>query len=73
MKTTDERRAEFNRIAAEAAARVKQLREEEAERLKAIEAERIRQRLELERDGLIEAPPEDELAARRKKIGQWPA
>lgn len=75
MKTTDERRAEFNRIAAQAAAGVKKLREEEAKRLLAIEAERIRQRLELEREAAdqgVELPPQDELAARRKKIGEWP-
>lgn len=72
MKTTEERKAEFNRIAAEAGERVKRLREIEARRVLAIQAERIRQRLELEREAKeqgIDLPPEDERGGPPTKLG----
>ncbi|HXI17353.1 MAG TPA: hypothetical protein VNM48_13395 [Chloroflexota bacterium] len=76
MTTREARKAEFERIAAEAAANVKALREEEAKCLLGVQEEHIRRRLDLERaaaeQGVTLPPVQDELAARRKKIGDWP-
>lgn len=69
-------KAEFERIAAEARANVKALREEEANRLLDVQRERVRRRLELEREakeqGVALPPADDELTRLMNRIGRLP-
>jgi hypothetical protein len=67
---------EFERIAAEARANVKRLREKEDVRLLEVQKERLRQRLELEREANAQGvtlEPDAEIERLKQKIGQWPA
>lgn len=71
-------KAEFERIAKDAAANVKAIRQAEEARLVEIQRERLLRRAELERqakDQGVALPKDAELDAlkeRMNKIGQWP-